>query len=64
MTVKVSQEEYELLQQARDALRMKGLDDARISVSEVEQFDWRNLALGAIVGIGAYVLLRELLGEE
>ena len=64
MTVKVSQEEYELIQQARDALRMKGLDDAGISDSEVEQFDWRNLALGAIVGISAYVLLRELFKEE
>lgn len=64
MTVKVSQGEYELIQQARDALRKKGLDNANIPDDELKQFDWGNLALGAIVGIGAYVLLRELLKEK
>lgn len=64
MTVKVSQEEYELIQQARDALRRKGLDDAGIGDDEVKRFDWESLALGAIVGIGAYVLLRDLLEGE
>ena len=60
MTVKVSEEEYELIQRARVALRKKGLDDAGISDEEVEEFDWGSLALGAIVGIGAYLLYKSL----
>lgn len=60
MTVKVSEEEYELLQRARVELRKKGLDDAGISDEEVKEFDWGSLALGAIVGIGAYLLYKSL----
>lgn len=60
MTVKVSEEEYELIQRARAELRKKGLDDAGISDQEVENFDWGSLALGAIVGIGAYLLYKSL----
>ena len=53
-----------MIQRARTELRRRGLDDAGISEGEVEKFDWGSLALGAIVGIGAYVLLRELLKEK
>ena len=60
MTVKVSEEEYELIQRARVALRKKGFDDAGISDEEIEEFDWGSLALGAIVGIGAYLLYKSL----
>jgi len=60
MTVKVSEEEYELIQRARAELRRKGFDDAHITDKEVEQFDWGSLALGAIVGIGAYLLYKSL----
>jgi hypothetical protein len=60
MTVKVSEEEYELIQRARTELRRKGLDDAGISDEEVQEFDWGSLALGAIVGIGAYLLYKSL----
>jgi hypothetical protein len=60
MTVKVSEEEYELIQRARTELRRKGLDDAGISDEEVKEFDWGSLALGAIVGIGAYLLWKNL----
>jgi hypothetical protein len=60
MTVKVSEEEYELIQRARAELRRKGLDDAGISDKEVEEFDWGSLALGAIAGIGAYLLYKSL----
>ncbi len=45
-------------------MRRKGLDDAGIGDDEVKRFDWESLALGAIVGIGAYVLLRDLLEGE
>ena len=45
-------------------MRKKGLDDANIPDDALKQFEWGNLALGAIVGIGAYVLLRELLKEK
>jgi len=64
MTVKVSEQEYELIQQARDELRRKGLNDAGITDQEVKEFDWGSLALGAIVGIGAYVLLRQVLNKK
>ena len=60
MTIKVSEEEYELIQKARAELRRKGLDDAGISDDEVKEFDWGSLALGAIVGIGAYLLWKSL----
>ena len=63
ITVKVSEEEFELIQQARDALRKKGLEDAEIGDKEVEEFNWGTLALGAIAGIGAYLLIRKLLEE-
>ena len=64
MTVKLSEQEYELIHQARAELRKQGLDDAGITDQEVKEFDWGSLALGAIVGIGAYVLLRELLNKK
>ena len=60
MTIKVSDEEYELIQKARTELRKKGLDDAGLSDDEVARFDWGSLALGAIVGIGAYLLYKSL----
>ena len=60
MTIKVSEEEYELIQKARAELRRKGLDDAGISDDEVKEYDWGSLALGAIVGIGAYLLWKSL----
>lgn len=60
MTVKVSEEEYELIQRARAELRKKGLDDAGITDAEVKEFDWGSLAMGAIVGIGAYLLWKSL----
>ena len=60
LTVKVSDEEYEMVQRARAELRRKGLEDAGISDKEVEKFDWGSMALGAIVGIGAYLLYRSL----
>ena len=60
MTIKVSEVEYGLIQQARAELRKKGLDDAGISDEEVNEYDWGSLALGAIVGIGAYLLWKNL----
>ena len=60
ITIKVSEEEYELIQQARDAFRKQGFNDAEIPDEDVKKFDWGNLSLGAIVGIAAYVLLRQL----
>ncbi|MGB2581031.1 MAG: hypothetical protein WBD03_01010 [Thermoplasmata archaeon] len=64
MTVKVSEEEYELIQRARAELRRKGLDDAGITEEEVKEFDWGSLAMGAIVGIGAYLLWKSLTEKE
>lgn len=60
LTVKVSDEEYEMVQRARAELRRKGFEDAGISEGEVEKFDWGSLALGAMVGIGAFLLYKSL----
>ena len=59
--IRVNEQEYELLQQAKDALKKRGFDGANLPDEEVRKSDWGNFALGAVVGISAYVLLRELL---
>ncbi len=60
MTVKVSEEEYELIKQARQALMNKGIE--RLEAEDVE-IDWEGVALGAIVGLAAFMLTKELLKE-
>ena len=60
MTVKVSPVEYEMIQKARAELAKKGYDDAGITEEEAKSFNWETLAMGAIVGIGAYLLWKSL----
>lgn len=60
ITVKLSEEEYELLQQARAELRKKGIQGAGIEDDKELASQWQDFALGAIVGIGAYLLYKSL----
>ena len=63
MTVKVSPEEHEMIQKARAELAKKGYGGAGITEEEMKPFNWETLAMGAIVGIGAYLLWKTLTEE-
>jgi len=65
--VKLSEEEYQLLQKAKRELARSGTkslpEDVRRKV-EQGNFSLADFALGAIVGLGALALLVALLGSE
>jgi|GEM_PF-2707240 len=58
--IKVSEEEYELIQKAQKMLQRKGFESAGISEDEESKLNWEDFALGAIAGIGAYLLYKSL----
>ena len=66
--VKVSEEEYQLLNKARQELLKKGSDRLPSELkTEIEEHDrLGDLALGAIIGLGALALIALLLsgGKE
>jgi len=65
--VKLSEEEYQLLQKAKRELARSGTKSLPKKVKEeVEQsnFSLADFALGAIVGLGALALLVALLGDS
>jgi len=65
-TIKVSKEEWEQLKQTRALLQEKGLQSTGLTDEEEEDlgFDWETFALGAIAGLGAYLLYKSLKGEK
>ena len=65
--VKLSEEEYQLLQKAKSELARSGTKSLPEEVKrEVEQrgFSLADFALGAIVGLGALALLVAILGAS
>jgi hypothetical protein len=63
--VKLSEEEYQLLQKAKKELARNGTKSLPANVRkrvEEDNFSPADFALGAIVGIGAIALLAALLG--
>ena len=64
-TIKVSEEEWEQLKRAREMLQKKGFVSTGITDKEEKELglDWGTFALGAIAGLGAYLLLKSL-GEK
>ena len=62
--IKVSEEEYRMLQDAQKLLQHKGLDSAGITEQEEKKINWQDFALGAIAGIGAYLLYKSLTGKK
>jgi hypothetical protein len=64
--VKLSEEEYQLLQDAKKALIKNGTNGLPKEVNERINQDNRlaDFALGAIVGVGAVALLALLLGSS
>ncbi len=60
MTIKVSEDEYELLSEARYLLRVKGLEAVYVrNIHELPK-GWADLTFGAVAGIGARLLLDRL----
>ena len=65
--VKVSEEEYQLLQKARMELTRSGTNSLPEKVkkdAEEGNVSLADFALGAIVGLGAVALIVALLGED
>ena len=62
-TIKVSDEEYAMIQLARKTVMAKGMDRSGISEKETEEqdLDLSDIALGAIVSVGAYLLYKSLM---
>ena len=62
--VKLSEEEYQLLQEAKRELARRGTKSLPEGVKEKieQQYSLADFALGAIVGLGALALIVALLG--
>jgi|GEM_PF-4157600 tetrahydromethanopterin S-methyltransferase subunit B len=65
-SIKVSDEEYQMIQKARTELANRGLRslDGHPQVKNNAPSDLTNFALGAIVGLGAAALLALLVGGD
>jgi len=61
MTIKVNEEEYELLSEAKFLLKVKGLEASRIRKPDELPEGWVDLTFGAVAGIGAHLLLERLM---
>lgn len=59
-TIKVTEEEYQLIHTARQKLAMQGLNKLRPAFQKSELSDMERFTLGTIVGIGALLLIKEL----
>lgn len=59
-SIKVTDEEYEMIQRARRELAIQGLQSLPKNIVEKDLSDLEKFTLGAIVGIGAILLLKEL----
>ena len=65
--VKLSEEEYQLLQKAKRELAKSGTNSLPPDVlkkAKEDQVSLVDLALGAIVGIGAIAILAAILGDD
>ena len=64
--VKISEDEYQLIKKAREELIKKGSDclpsDLKDEIKEHDRLE--DLALGAIIGVGALALLALLFGDD
>ncbi|MBS3139645.1 hypothetical protein J4479_01435 [Candidatus Woesearchaeota archaeon] len=59
-TIKVSDEEYNMIVEARKKLAMEGINKLPLEIKNKQLTDLEKFTLGAIVGIGAWLLLKEL----
>jgi hypothetical protein len=62
--IKVSDKELKLLQDAQELLKRRGFDSARIPKEDEPEINWQDFALGAVAGIGAYLLYKSLTGKK